>query len=171
MRPPAVWSNGDAATASESFSHRNISRGSRCAATPVASTGVVRNITTRRSRRTRNTSRCAGTARRNGAPGIRIIGGGIASSTLPQSSGIASNSTFGTKSGVCAILQTTTQFLTSSIPWQRSGCWAADSRILQTTTRLRRKSGFWKHFRPANHRSRNLANNNVLVRRRLLPDN
>jgi hypothetical protein len=42
---------------------------------------------------------------------------------------------------------------------------------LQTTTQLRRKSGFWKHFRPANPRGRNLANNNVLVPRQLLPDN
>lgn len=49
--------------------------------------------------------------------------------------------------------------------------WEPDSRILQTTTQLRRISGFWKHFRAANHRSRNLANNNVLAAKRLLPDN
>jgi len=52
---------------------------------------------------------------------------------------------FGTKNGICAILQTTTQ--------------------------LRRKSGSWKHFRPVNRRLRHLANNNLLARWRLLPDN
>jgi hypothetical protein len=43
--------------------------------------------------------------------------------------------------------------------------------ILQTTTRFLRKSGFWKHFGRANLHNRNLANNNTLVSRRLLPDN
>jgi hypothetical protein len=37
------------------------------------------------------------------ASATRIIGGGIANSTRPPSSGTASSSTFGTKSGIFAI--------------------------------------------------------------------
>ena len=43
----------------------------------------------------------------------------------------------------------------------------AGLRNLATTTQFQRKSGFWKHFRRASPRLRNLANNNVLVSRRL----
>ena len=42
--------------------------------------------------------------------------------------------------------------------------------ILPTTTQLRRKSGFWKHFRLAAAHRWNLANNNVLAWMRFLPD-
>src|SRR5216684_2819722 len=37
VRQPPVWSNGDATTASESSSHRNINLDSRYAVTPAAS--------------------------------------------------------------------------------------------------------------------------------------
>ena len=90
MRQPPVWSNGDAATVSRSSSLRSISRGSWCAATPAASAAAAPIITARRSLRTRNTARCAGTARRNGDPATRTTGGGIANSTRPPSSGTAS---------------------------------------------------------------------------------
>jgi len=43
--------------------------------------------------------------------------------------------------------------------------------VLPTTTRLRGESGSWKHFRPGNRRLRHVANNNLLVLGRLLPDN
>ena len=59
MRQPPVWSNGDAATVSRPSSHRNISRGSRCAASPAASAAAAPIITARRSRRTRSTARYA----------------------------------------------------------------------------------------------------------------
>jgi hypothetical protein len=54
--------------------------------------------------------RCAWTVRRSGALGTRITGSAIASSTGLLSNGIVRGSTFETKSGVCAIWQTTTQF-------------------------------------------------------------
>src|SRR5437899_11122828 len=41
---------------------------------------------------------------------------------------------------------------------------------MPTTTQLRRKSGFWKHFRPAAAHIANLANNNVLASIRFPPD-
>lgn len=144
MRQPPVCSNGDAPTVSDPSSHRNIDLGSRYAATPAASGAAAPIITAERSPGTPNTARYAWTVLRNGAPAIPSTGGGIASNTPPPSSATANSSTFGTKNSVCAILQTTTQF--------------------------RRKSGSWKHFRRANLRFRNLANNNVLVARRFLPD-
>ncbi len=79
---------------------------------PPASGGAAPIITARRSPRILNTARYAWTVLRNGAPETPITGGSIASNTQRPSSGIASSSTFGTKSSVCAILQTTTQLST-----------------------------------------------------------
>jgi hypothetical protein len=112
MRQPAIWSNGNAATVNGYSSHRNISRGSQCAASPTASGAAAPIITVRRSLRIRNTALYAGTVRRSGVPATRITGGGIVNSTRHPSSGTANSSKFGTKNGIFAILQTTTQLLT-----------------------------------------------------------
>jgi hypothetical protein len=95
----------------ESSSHQSISQGNRFAANLAASGAAAPIITVTGLPPIPNTARCAWTVRRSGAPGTRITGGAIASSTRAPFSGTASESTFGTKSGVCAILQTTTQFL------------------------------------------------------------
>ena len=112
VRQPPVWSNGDAPTVSDPSSHRSISRGSRFATNPNASGVAAAIITARRSLWIPNTAKYAGTALRSGALATRITGGGIASNTRPPSSGTANSSTFGTKNGICAILQTTAQLST-----------------------------------------------------------
>src|SRR6266571_823634 len=58
----------------------------------------------------------------------------------------------------------------SAFDLKRSGWSAWALSILPTTTQLRRKSGFWKHFRPAAAHRGNLANNNVLASIRFPPD-
>jgi len=106
MPQPAILPLGYAATVNES-DHLNISRRSRCAASPTASGAAAQSTL-----RIRNTAWYAGTVRRNGVPATRTTGGGIANSTGPPSSGTASSSKFGTKNGIFAILPTTTQLLT-----------------------------------------------------------
>jgi hypothetical protein len=112
VRQPPVWSNGAAATANESSSPRNINQHNRFAANLGAGGAGAPIITARRSLLILNINRCALTVRRSGALGTRITGSAIASSTGLLANGIVRGSTFETKSGVCAILQTTTQFWT-----------------------------------------------------------
>jgi hypothetical protein len=94
------------------FSLRNINRGSRFVAIRAASGDAAPIITARKSPRTRNTGRYAGTVRRNGGLATPITGNDIASDTRPRSSATANSSTSATKGGGCAILQTTTQLST-----------------------------------------------------------
>jgi len=97
---------------SEASCHRSFSLVRRLAVSLIASGAAAPIIDGRNLPRTRNTGKPARTALRSGAPGIPSIGDNIAGSTPPQSSGIANGSTFGTRNGACAILQTTAQLLT-----------------------------------------------------------
>jgi hypothetical protein len=112
VRQPPVWWNGYAATVNEHSCPRSFSLVRRLAVSLIASGGAAPIIDERSLLQTWNTGRPARTALRSGAPGIPSIGGNIARSTPSQSSGIANGSTFGTRNGTCAILQTTTQLLT-----------------------------------------------------------
>jgi hypothetical protein len=59
-----------------------------------------------------DTTKYAWTAHRNGGLATGIIGGDTANGIRRPSSATASSSTFETRNGICAILQTTTQFST-----------------------------------------------------------
>src|SRR5713226_8072571 len=100
--------------------------------------------TAARSPLIRNTGRSVRTAPANGGPGIPSTGGGAGRAIRPSSNATDNSNESGIISGGFAILPTTTQ--------------------------LRRKSGFWKHFRPAAAHRPNLANNNVLASIRFPPD-